>query len=265
MIPYLCICAALALGQKESSKNDQEPAAKPAAKSAQTSKPTPYYPCDWETLLLSWMKHTKDFSFEDHAIGYLKTYDYKQWELISNDEFELRKARDDQVIRMKDRLGRFHAEYDMVLDVDLNLGQYNFDAGSFPIQVSDNTYWTIRSKRYTYDDIPNQLYIYFDNINLISTLKMEKEAANTWVKSRKNLRGDVDRVIKGKVRFKIRGISDNDRNSFRVEIVSATLYDHKAGNRTLASITRPASTEPIAKPPEEPQFSPDANRDNPSH
>lgn len=140
---------------------------------------------------------------------YLRKTNYSKYKRVINDEFELGDAINSAFKLFENNISpnSSYLEKEFIIKTRTKFGKYNFSNEAFPIDtIIENSYFT-----YYGDQIVYESKLFFDNASASKNiLKMKKNEAKAFIKSRKNRYGDVNRNLNLKITYKIVDISSND-------------------------------------------------------
>ncbi|GEM_PF-1721105 len=195
----------------------------------------------WDNLASAEIKLAGSFDFENHVDWYMKKYRPSVWKSCKDDEFTLDDRRQETLAMFRAKVDQFDETQVFYLRAQMTLGDYDFQKNCFPIQnMGPTNYWY----EYTYDsgDMPAKIRVYIKNYADFKTLPMHKEQARSFVSSRKDRRGNVDRKVYAMIELKI--VERRVRGELNAEIQSATFYADKSHTRFLGQFEKPVETDP---------------------
>lgn len=185
----------------------------------------------WDNFLLARMKLDKGFDYRAHADSYMQVFRPTVWKTYKNDEFELEDKRNETVDLMKSRVDDFSLDETFTLNTRLEIGKYDFDQNSFPVEnMSENHYWY--EYKYSNADFPSTFKVYLSNTEVLSAIPMEKSVASDFVKRRRDRYGNINRYLHATIKFKIVKLK-NGRDEFVGEIQSAKIFDDEGRTRVV--------------------------------
>lgn len=199
------------------------------------------YEFSYDTLLLAFMKLDKNFDFEEHADAYMQLYRPQVWNRVRNNEFELEAKRRETVGQMKERVGAFSLDRDIVLLTTLELGKYDLKRKSFPVlNMSETNYWN--ATHYNDGSFPSRFRVFLANHALLAEVPMEVNQAQQFVRLRTDRWGDVNRNVAATIRLRIQRAKEPSGDLLGA-IKSATLYADNNRRWAILTVSLPDSAQ----------------------
>ena len=200
---------------------------------------------NWENLLIARVKLDKDFDIDAHVDDYLKAFRPKVWKQIRNDEFQLGKNRAEAKRIFQERIDEFDLKQDFMIQGTLTFEKFNFERSAFPIvEATAGNYWYERCN--SDSDFPERFKVFYENPSLIAYVPMEPDVAESFINTRKDKRGDVNRRIYAKIRIRIRSIRDDD-DELSSEIRWAQFFSDNRYTKLLYETPKPPPEAPAAE------------------
>ena len=156
---------------------------------------------------------------EDEYLSYAKSIGYSVYNKYKNDEFEWY----DQFQTLKQKLDDSVANADLTstytIVTSVNFGDYDFSQGGFPVAIGEGTFFPLgtvdKGWNADYKSIfTKTIALKLDAFDSYNFLEMEKDAAKTFLQSRKNSYGNVNREITLEITYKIASYDSAEYKSF---------------------------------------------------
>ena len=191
----------------------------------------------WENLLYAKVKLDKDFDFDTYVDDYLIAFRLAVWKRYRNDEFQLAKKRAEALRIFRERVDDFDLNQDFVIRANLTIGKYDFKRSAFPIEeATERHYW--HEHRYTGSEFPDDINVFFKNPELIGYVRVPPDAAERFLSTRKNRRGDVNRQVFANIRIRVCSMK-NERNELWSEIRWAQFFSDNKRTALLYETPKP--------------------------
>lgn len=143
------------------------------------------------------------------SLEYLRRFNEKNYEKYREDEFELENQKQMSINKIKEGIASMNDTTTYHTDIELSLDNYDFSTMSFP--VGFEKYFTILRN---IGGIFPETNLVFINQNNFSKLAVEKSIANSFIKRRKNIFGNINRTVFARVYFKYVTISTNAKSTY---------------------------------------------------
>ncbi len=144
---------------------------------------------------------------KDFALEYLLRYNNETYVKYKHDEFELDNQKAIATEKITDLIAQINDTITYFIDLELNLDNYDFSTLSFPVGYKDS-YTVIKLVILEYPETR----LVFINQKEFSTLHIDKAIANSFIKRRKNIFGEINRKIYARIYFKNSEISTDTLN-----------------------------------------------------
>jgi len=188
---------------------------------------------NWDNLMLASAKLNPDFDYEKNVDSYMALYMPEVWTKVKNDEFELEDKRVEVISRMKEKISSFPLEENFVLYTAINFRDYDFEKNVFPVdRITKDTYFVYEQKYGRNGELPFKYKVYLSNPEFVQDIKMSKEEAREFVKSRKSQFGKVDRTLVGEIKLQMKKIKET-QDMLEAEIVGVTTYRDRGETSVL--------------------------------
>lgn len=213
--------------------------------------PAPAQEASYDHLLYGWMKlKGEGYDFYPHADSYLKQHHKSTWARAKGSEFKLEPERVKAVLAMKERAEKVDLTKEFTLTTRLTFGKYDFDARAFPLTahvgkddktaggaVTAESYWFVRNPKPA-DTFPDEVRVSFSNPELLATLPMTKQAAETLTRDRK----ESQRVLTAKIQLRLTKAGEKP-GELVAEVQAVTLHDTVGTKALVKEITKPTGGE----------------------
>ncbi|MGB7342960.1 MAG: DUF4852 domain-containing protein [Pirellulaceae bacterium] len=195
----------------------------------------------WDNLALAEIKLAGNFDYDNHVDWYMQKYRPSVWKSCKDDEFTLDDRRQETLSMFREKVEQFDETQVFYLRARMSVGAYDFKANCFPIQnMGPTNYWY--ESIYSSGDMPSNIRVFMKNYADFKTLPMPKDQARSFVSSRKNRSGNVDRNVYAMIELKM--VDRRGRGELNAEIQSATFYADNSHTRFLGQFKKPTKTEP---------------------
>lgn len=183
----------------------------------------------WTNLMLASVKLNSNFDYETYVDSYMKEYRNPVYKRYRNDEFNMRTKRAETIEMMKERIRNFDLDEPFIINTSVEMGKYNFDTESFPIQgIGANSYFYERNYA---GDFPNTYKVRFSNFELIGDIEMAPGEAEDFIAQRKDSYGSINRKLPIRLKFKI---VDREANDMLIaEFIEVKVYEERNFSKTL--------------------------------
>ena len=177
----------------------------------------------WTNLMLASAKLNQSFDYETYVDSYMAEYRQPVYRKYRNDEFKMQAKREETIEMMKKRINNFDIDEEYLINTSVQMGQYDFNAGSFPIQgPGPNSYFYDTN---TAGEFPYRYKVSFSNTDMVGDLDMEASAAEQFVAERKDSNGNVNRELPAQLKFKI--VERDSDDMLVAEFTEVTLYEER--------------------------------------
>ena len=209
------------------------------------SEETATHEFEWENLLYALVKLDKRFDFEAHVDDYLKAFRSAVWKQYRNDEFRLAEKRAEALLAFREVVDEFDLNQEFLVNAILTMEKYDFERSAFPIEEGTGThYWY--EDRYVDGEFPDKIRVFFKNPELIGCIPLPPDAAERFLATRKNSRGDVDRRIHARLYIRIISLKDKDGELWS-EIRWAQFFSDKDRKTLLYETPKPPAESPATE------------------
>lgn len=177
------------------------------------------------------VKLQSSFDYEANVDSYMKIYRSDVWNRYRNDEFVLHDKRQETIEMMKEHFSSFPLDEEFVLRTTLKFGDYDFSNEEFPVDgFGESTYF--HDSRWRSGSFPSTYKVFLTNPNKVGNLEMAKNEAKSFLQSRKNNFGVVNREIYVKLTLSIEKLK-NGKDEFLAKITEAEFYEDNQFNDKL--------------------------------
>ncbi|EPF25553.1 hypothetical protein HMPREF1221_02103 [Treponema socranskii subsp. paredis ATCC 35535] len=156
---------------------------------------------------------------DEEYLNYAKVVEHEKYKKYSNDEFEWA----EQFPQIKQGLDKAIANVDLdltyVLTTNVNFGDYDFTNEGFPVLIKEGAVFLLDAFYYDYiasrDSIfRKRIAIKLIDLDKFNFFKMEKTTARTFLQSRKDTQGNVDRTVTLQITYKIAPYDSQEYKDF---------------------------------------------------
>lgn len=192
-----------------------------------------YVEFNWRNMLSYAISFDSEYEFKKQTIPYAYKFDYQNWIVKSQDEFEYRGYLEGIEKKFRNHIEEVDPKKQFYIRSLYEFGVYDFTKQYFdftPIQA--NTYINLSEKNTV--TFPQNFKIEFVNRWAIDGLPMNKKDAERFLDTRKYSDGTVNRAVYGDLYFVITGIEEDmvkfPTTTVYAKIISLTIYGDAHGS-----------------------------------
>lgn len=181
----------------------------------------------YDNILPLYFKLDTSLSPEDVVDGYIEKYRPEVWRKYRNDEFEMESKRTETVSMLKEKIEKSDLATIFTINTSLEFGEYDFKEQKFALKpFEESSYFSVD---YCCNSLPRNIYVFFNNANIIDGIPMLKDKAKAFLNSRKESYGSVNRKVYAKIDVLLK--DSPSREKINSEIRQVVIFDKD--NKTI--------------------------------
>ena len=158
---------------------------------------------------------------------------------VLEDEFELEDRKKETIQLMKEKVEGFNLHDEFTINTNIEFGKYNFKKGVYPLMGLNKNSFYFEDKHYI-DTYPKRFKMFLRNSEIITAIKMEKVKAKTFLKSRKDKYGSIDRELPSEIKIVIEKLGEGEGELIG-RITEINIFEDKEHNTLFATFKGNAS------------------------
>jgi hypothetical protein len=158
-------------------------------------------------FLFSYFKGTRSELSDDLITSYIRDYYGDVYRQYSNNEFEWHDKIEQYREEFAEKAAAQNLDTAYVIAAGVEFGNYDFDKNGFPVNISAGTFFPLTSNERISLNRVGLFLLDFHKYNFFS---MERNEANTFIRSRTESSGTVSRDVRLVIYFKLADFSSSD-------------------------------------------------------
>lgn len=182
-----------------------------------------------ELALYAFLKGT-NADLSDEYLPYAQVMEYDVYQKYHNDPFDWEEKFAQCKKNFDEKVANINLDQEYAIMTTIEFGDYDFENQGYKVKIDDGTYFpmnSVFSKFGTYSAYPgddsyfvNKLGLKIQDLSKYNFIPMEKEAAKTFLQSRKSSYGNINKQITIMIKYKLADFNSKEYNDFAALIAN---------------------------------------------